>query len=195
MHTIGQLANTDPGQLRKLLGINGVQLWTFANGKDTGEVMELDFTKPNQIGGTRNYLPGDLESSREVWRVMLQLSQDIGEKLRSQGLMATGVQITVRDNELNVKQYQTGLGFPSQSAMEIAYLAKSSLRATTTGIYQSARSRCAPSIFSPPNHPYNWIYSMIFKNANVSIPWKPPSTPYVGVSGTDPSLSPPSWET
>lgn len=124
VHTIGQLANTDPGQLRKLLGINGVQLWTFANGKDTGEVMELDFKSQIKSVGHGITCRGDLESSREVWRVMLQLSQDIGEKLRSQGLMATGVQITVRDNELNVKQYQTGLGFPSQSAMEIAYLAK-----------------------------------------------------------------------
>lgn len=124
VHTIGQLANTDPGQLRKLLGINGVQLWTFANGKDTGEVMELDFKSQIKSVGHGITCRGDLENSREVWRVMLQLSQDIGEKLRSQGLMATGVQITVRDNELNFKQYQTGLSFPSQSAMEIAYLAK-----------------------------------------------------------------------
>lgn len=124
IHTIGQLANTDPGQLRKLLGINGVQLWTFANGQDISEVKELDFKSQIKSIGHGITSRGDLESNREVWRVMLQLTQDIGEKLRTQGLMATGVQIAVRDNELHVQQYQTGLGFPSQSAMEIARLAK-----------------------------------------------------------------------
>jgi DNA polymerase-4 len=66
----------------------------------------------------------DLENNEEVWRVMLELSQDIGHRLRLHSLTARGVQITIRDNSLNYKQYQAPLETQAQSPMEIAQKAR-----------------------------------------------------------------------
>ena len=55
---------------------------------------------------------------------MLELSQDIGHRLRLHSLTARGVQITIRDNDLYFKQYQASLETQSQSPMEIARKAR-----------------------------------------------------------------------
>ena len=46
IHTIGDLARTNPEFLREKLGINGEKLWTYANGLDTSRVMPCDFEPP-----------------------------------------------------------------------------------------------------------------------------------------------------
>ncbi|HZW48737.1 MAG TPA: DNA polymerase IV [Bacillota bacterium] len=125
IRTIGGLAQADPQKLRKLLGINGVQIWSFANGEDSASVQPSDFRREIKSIGHGITCVEDLQNSLEVWRVMLELSQDIGYKLRSHGLMACGVQITTRSNDLTFKQYQAPLAIPSQSIMEIACKARS----------------------------------------------------------------------
>ena len=39
IYTIGEVAKTDPDFLKRLLGVNGLALWTFANGQDQSRVM------------------------------------------------------------------------------------------------------------------------------------------------------------
>lgn len=56
---------------------------------------------------------------------MLELSQDIGHKLRVHELCARGVQITIKDNGLLYKQHQAQLNTVTQSPMEIALQARS----------------------------------------------------------------------
>lgn len=120
IHTIGDIAKTPPDFLKRRLGVNGVILWNYANGKDTSQVMQKDFVSP--IKSIRHGITcvADLVSEQEVWRVMLELSQDIGHKLRVHSLEATGVQISIRDNTLFFKQYQGALELATQSPMEIA---------------------------------------------------------------------------
>lgn len=55
---------------------------------------------------------------------MLELSQDIGHKLRLYGLKARGVQITVKNNGLMCRQYQAQLNIATQSPLEIALKAR-----------------------------------------------------------------------
>lgn len=50
----------------------------------------------------------------------VRLAQDVGHRLRKNELAARGVQITVKDNDLAYRQYQTPLPFPSQTPLEIA---------------------------------------------------------------------------
>ena len=56
----------------------------------------------------------------QVWPVFLELTQDIGHKLRVHGLSAEGVAIHIRDNTLNTRQWQTKIALPTQSPMIIA---------------------------------------------------------------------------
>lgn len=119
IQTIGDLARTDRDVLRRLLGINGEKLWFYANGLDTSRVMPCDYEPPIKSIGHGITCTADLVSEPEVRGVFLELSQDLGLKLRKQKLAATGVRITVRDDTLSHRQYQCKLPFPTQSYLEI----------------------------------------------------------------------------
>ena len=118
--TIGDLAQSDPEFLRRLFGVRGVDIWKYASGNDTSRVMHRDFVSPIKSVGHGITCTADLNDSEEVWKVMLELSQDVGHKLRVNELDATGVQICIRSNELWGKQYQGRLEAPTRSATEIA---------------------------------------------------------------------------
>ena len=123
IHTIGDIAATDPEFLRRLLGVNGLQLWKYAAGKDDTPVMHKDFVSPIKSVGHGITCTADLENEDEVWKVMLELSQDIGHRLRIHNLKASGVQISVRSNDLGFRQYQAPLSLSTQSPSAIAHKA------------------------------------------------------------------------
>lgn len=120
IHTIGDLAQTDREFLVRLLGVNGSKLWAFANGLDTSRVMPCEYEAPIKSIGHGITCTEDLVSEHEVRQVFLELSQEVGLKLRKHKLAASGVRIAVRDNTLSYRQYQCKLPFPTQSYLEIS---------------------------------------------------------------------------
>lgn len=127
--TIGDIAATDPAFLKRLLGVNGLQLWKYAAGKDDTPVMHKDFVSPIKSVGHGITCVADLLDDEEVWKVMLELSQDIGHRLRLHKLKATGVQISIRSNDLGYRQFQAPLSLSTQSPMMIAKKAHSIFQA------------------------------------------------------------------
>jgi len=119
IHTIGDLAQTDPNFLKQLLGVNGVALWRYANGTDSSRVMHRDFVSPVKSVGHGITCVSDLENEEEVWKVILALCQDVGHRLRLHELSARGVQIAVRGNDLFGSQFQCKLPFKTQLPSEI----------------------------------------------------------------------------
>ena len=81
IYTIGELADCNPELLERWFGINGIQLWRYANGTDESRVMHKDFISPIKSIGHGITCTADLISEDDVWKVMLQLTQDIGHKL------------------------------------------------------------------------------------------------------------------
>ncbi len=69
------------------------KLWRYANGTDTSRVMHKDFVSPVKSIGHGITCTADLQTPEEVFRVMLELSQDVGHRLRVHELMACGVQV------------------------------------------------------------------------------------------------------
>ena len=124
IRTIGQLAATDPDFLRRLLGVRGIDLWRYAAGRDESRVMQQDFVSPVKSIGHGITCTADLNTNEEVWKVMLELSQDVGHRLRVHGLDATGVQISIRSNELWGKQYQAHFQAATRSPRDIADLGR-----------------------------------------------------------------------
>lgn len=121
--TIGCIANADPQFLKRLLGVNGLGLWRSAAGLDDTPVMHKDFVSPIKSVGHGITCTADLENEDEVWKVMLELSQDIGHRLRIHKLKASGVQISIRSNDLGFRQYQASLTLATQSPSVIAHKA------------------------------------------------------------------------
>jgi len=120
VHTIGDLAAIPPDILRGWFGINGLKLWAYANGTDKSRVMHKEFVSPMKSIGHGITCTADLENEEEVQRVLLELSQDVGHRLRVHNLSAQGVQVYVRGNDLLGSQYQCKLPFRTQLPSEIA---------------------------------------------------------------------------
>lgn len=106
--------------IEDMLGINGLKLWMYANGTDTSRVMHKDFVSPVKSIGHGITCTADLQTPEDVFRVMLELSQDVGHRLRVHELMACGVQVSIRTNDLYGSQYQCKLPFRTQLPNEIA---------------------------------------------------------------------------
>lgn len=120
IRTIGDLANANPDFLKGRLGKNGLALWNFANGNDHSIVAKQDFISPVKSIGHGTTTVADLENSEQVWAVFLELTQEIGHKLRVHQKCAEGVAIHIRDNTLFTRQWQCRFDLPTQSPMLIA---------------------------------------------------------------------------
>lgn len=120
IHTIGELAAMDPDFLKSILKSYGSMLWAYANGYDKSTVCDYGFKSPIKSIGHGITTKRDLEKESEVWPVILELSQDIGHKLRENNLAATGVSVVVRDTELFIKGWQCKLPMSAQSELYLA---------------------------------------------------------------------------
>ena len=120
IHTIGDVACTDPAFLKGLLGVNGLALWQYAAGKDQSRVMPQGYVAPVKTIGHGITCVTDLYNEEEVFRVMLELAQDVGHRLRVHELSAGGVQVWIRGNDLGGCQFQCRLPVKTQLPAEIA---------------------------------------------------------------------------
>lgn len=120
IQTIGDLAHTDPAFLQSKLGINGIKLWSWANGLDNGRVRVYGESVPVKTIGHGSTTREDLTTDSEVWCVFLALAEDVGKRLRSHKLRARGVQINVRSNDLTSRDYQAPLPYATYNYFYIA---------------------------------------------------------------------------
>ena len=120
IYTIGQVAGTSPDHLRSWFGVHGLELWTYANGLDRSRVMHKDFVSPIKSVGHGITCIADLNNEEEVFKVMLELAQDVGHRLRIHGLEAHGVQLWIRKKDLGGLQFQCKLPLQTQLPSELA---------------------------------------------------------------------------
>ena len=120
IRTIGQVATYPMDFFQRKFGKCGVDIWCFANGLDKSKVTVRNIEALDKSCGHGITALQDLETSVEVWKFILELSQDIGHRLITFNKKATGVAISVRDNELFTKQWQTKIPLSTQSPSVIA---------------------------------------------------------------------------
>ena len=117
--TIGDVARTQPDFLKKILGKNGFDLWAYANGLDFSPVSHID-SKPIPQSISRGITCMEsLLSVYEAERVVAELSAKVSKNLRRERLLATGVQLAIKEDNLTVQQYSDNLEFPTHNAKEI----------------------------------------------------------------------------
>ncbi len=120
IYTIGELACADPALLRYKLGKNGIMLHDFANGTDGAPVMPDGTEQLIKSVGHGTTCVQDLKTETQVWKVIYELAQEVGSRLRKCGLTAKAVELTVRDRDLEWKQWQAQMPCPTRSPFEIA---------------------------------------------------------------------------
>lgn len=118
--TIGDIAGCGHDFIVAAFGKNGESLWSNAMGFDCAPVLrECELPAAKSIGksvtGNR-----DLVDEEEIFRVFLELSENISKKLRKCSLLCGTVQIHIRDTFLGVTEHQKMLSQPTRLASELA---------------------------------------------------------------------------
>ena len=94
IHTIGDLANTDPAILELHLKSHGRKLWEFANGMDESRV-EKEKAEAKGIGYSVT-LPKDVETEEEAGRILNELAESVSRRLRNAGQKAGMLSVEIK---------------------------------------------------------------------------------------------------
>ena len=122
--TIGDLANYPQEALTNKLGKCGLMLWLCANGLDMSPVQKKDYHTPIKSIGHSSTTICDLDNEEDALNVISELCDNIGYRLRNARLCAYGICVGVRDNSLEVKEFQQKQMLPIRSTRDIAFAAK-----------------------------------------------------------------------
>lgn len=115
--TIGDLAKADEHLLTSGFGVMGAWMKRAANGIDHAPVV-AEREQSKSIGHTTT-LPQDVTSSDEAKRVLLNLSDQVARRLRRKGLMASGIQITLRTPDMKTITRSKQLSVPTENTEDI----------------------------------------------------------------------------
>ena len=94
IHTIGDLANTDPAILELHLKSHGRKLWEFANWMDESRV-EKEKAEAKGIGNSVT-LPKDVETEEEAGRILNELAESVSRRLRNAGQKAGMLSVEIK---------------------------------------------------------------------------------------------------
>ncbi|MGO4696247.1 DNA polymerase IV [Paenibacillus sp. 2TAB26] len=114
IRTIGQLAASEETMLNKHFGVVGSWMKSAAHGLDYSEV-NPNRERNKSIGHTTT-LPSDITSRDDVFRVLLNLADQTGRRLRRQKMVATTVQITIRKPDMTTIARSHTLAAPTESS-------------------------------------------------------------------------------
>lgn len=123
IHTIGDLAQTNPKFLKEKLGKIGLMLWQFANGIDISPVAKYeakDVVAPIKSVGNSWTTPRDLLTDGDVWIVLYLLSESVAARLRENHFRCRGVEVSLRDSSLFSFERQCKLSQPTMQEKDIA---------------------------------------------------------------------------
>lgn len=124
IHSIGDLACTDPVFLEQILGKNGLMLWAFANGLDRSPVSHTYSHRIIKTIGNSTTTPRDLITDTDIKIILYILSESVAERMRKENFYCRSVQISIRDNTLTSYERQGKLHIPtctSQAIFEKAF--------------------------------------------------------------------------
>lgn len=108
IYTIGELASTSVGNLRRWLGKHGETLHRYANGNDNSPVAKFDELQTVKSIGNSKTMPRDLENNEEVKMGFYSLAESVGQRMREKGFKGKEIAISVRDKDLYtfIRQHQ-----------------------------------------------------------------------------------------
>lgn len=114
LRTIGDVANCKMSLLELELGKNGLELWKIVNGYDTSPVLKTD-----SLPKAKSYSHGttqakNLTNDDEVRATFVSLAESIAHNLRKDGVLASVVSISIRDERLVTIERQRKLAQPTR---------------------------------------------------------------------------------
>lgn len=117
IHTIGELAASDPGLLRQHLKKHGEIIWAFANGMDVSVVQQE--APPNKGYGNSTTIAFDVNDASIAKLVLLALAETVGTRLREAGVRAEVIAVGIKDCNLQYASHQMTLRNATNITIEI----------------------------------------------------------------------------
>lgn len=119
IHSIGDLACTEPSFLERLLGKNGLMLWAFANGLDRSPVSLTYSHRIIKTIGNSTTTSRDLITDTDIKIILYILSESVAERMRNEHFYCHSVQISIRDNTLFSYERQGQLRIPTCTSQAV----------------------------------------------------------------------------
>ena len=123
VRTIGDLARINKELLIYRFGKFGEQLYRNAHGLDDSPVARVGEHEDQKSIGFGFTFRHDLASREESRIAINYLSDEVARRLRSSDMVCNTVQLTIKDEYMNVIQRQRGLKHPTDIAHDISALA------------------------------------------------------------------------
>lgn len=117
IHTIGELAASDPELLRRHLKKHGESIWRFANGYDVSDVLESP--EPNKGYGNSTTLAANITEDTAAKKVLLSLAESVSQRLRADHVQIQNVSVSIRFHDLTRISHQKMLSEPSNTVQDI----------------------------------------------------------------------------
>jgi DNA polymerase-4 len=119
--TIGDLAALPEGTLKAQLGQHGTDLAARARGEDDSPV--VDAYEPRSLSGETTY-PADVADPRALEQTLLEISEELGSRLRKIQRAASTVRVKIRWPDFSTHTRQKRLSQPTDRDGEIYQAAK-----------------------------------------------------------------------
>lgn len=117
IHTIGELAHTDPQILRGALKKQGEAIWKFANGE--GASLIEPEPADNKSYGNATTIAFDVTDESTANMVLMSLAETVGRRLRSDAAKAEVVTVNIRYSDLSRVSHQRELSHATNITDEI----------------------------------------------------------------------------
>ena len=117
IHTIGDLANTNPEILRSHLKSYGEVLWQYANGIDDSSVEPIQAAAKSV--GNSHTLSKDATTKEEAFKVLLSLADSVATRLRKSGVYASMVSVEIKYSNFRQVSHQCILTTPANTGSAI----------------------------------------------------------------------------
>lgn len=119
IYTIGDIAACKKEYMKSWFGVNGTRIWEYANGTDYSRVAPYGHSYPLKSVSHGMTCVSDLINTEEVKNVLYGLAPKVSKQLRDLKLLAKGVMLSLRDNNLAFREYQCRLSAPTRTTKEL----------------------------------------------------------------------------
>ncbi|MDY4582953.1 MAG: DNA polymerase IV [Candidatus Faecousia sp.] len=123
IRTIGELANSDLAYIQRITGVKmGQQIYNFANGIDPSPVLSApEEAKGYSISTT---LEEDVITQQQAHGVLLALTDSVTARMRTDGVKACCVAVSIRSNDFKTRSHQRKLTDPTDISREVYQISR-----------------------------------------------------------------------
>jgi len=111
IYTIGDVAQSSKDLLHRKLGISGIRIHERANGIDL-RIVDPDAVNDFKSIGNSTTLPEDTTRTQLVKKILMNLSDSVGRRLRRKDVYAGNIQLTIRYHDRKTITRSSKLTYP-----------------------------------------------------------------------------------